>query len=76
MTVFLALVLDLLDHANPTSQRSTEYADGIILLNEVIISLIYYTQSLYAICHFITEINKMLHVFIWNSGSFDNVIRG
>ena len=75
MAVFLAFTLDLFDHANPTFQRSTKYADGIIFQNEVIISLINNTQSLYAICHFIAEIDKMFHVFIWNRGIFYNSVQ-
>lgn len=60
MAVFLAFVLDLLDHANPTSQRTAIDADCIIYLCQVIISLVDDTQSLYPICYLITVIDEPL----------------
>ena len=72
MAVFLAFVLDLLDHANPTSQRTAIDADCIIYLCQVIISLVDDTQSLYPICYLITVIDEPLHILIGDGGVFDD----
>ena len=54
MTIFLPFMLDLFDNANPTSQRPGEDADGVILLDQVAVTLFDDTQSIDVIaysCH-------------------------
>ena len=64
MTIFLTLMLDLLDNANPTSQRPGEDADGVILLDQVAVTLFDDTQSIDVIAYSVIEIDKSLHILI------------
>lgn len=57
-------MLDLLDNADPTSQRPGEDADGVILLDQVAVTLFYDTQSIDVIAYSVIEIDKSLHILI------------
>ena len=75
MTVFLALMLDLLDNTFPASHRTTENTDGIIHLDEVSISLVNNTQSLDAIGYLVIVIDEAFHIIIGYLRSFNDFIQ-
>ena len=75
MTVFLALMLHLLDNTYRTYQGTAENTDGVVLLDEVAISFIYNAQSLNAFGYLVTEIHETFHIFIRNPRLFHDIIQ-
>ena len=67
MAVFLAFVLYLLHHAYPSSHRSAENAYGVVLLDEVAVSLVHNGQALYAVGYLVIVIGEAFHILIGDS---------
>ena len=75
MTVFLALMLHLLDYTYRTFQGTAENTDGVVLLDEVAVSFVYDAQSFNAFGYLVTEIHETFHIIIRNPRLFHDIIQ-
>ena len=72
VAVFLALALDLLDHADPAFEWAAEDADGVVDEDEVAIALVDDAESLDAVGNLVAIVNEAFHVLVGDGGVFDD----